>query len=462
MELIIQKKERPTYLFILLCVAKAVYIFSIALLLPEYWSGVYWFDKDIQLGNIIYELVPFVVCCLIYIYYFRKDNPITFFSTLLFCIYVIPQNSTMVLSNYDFKYFCLTNVFSMFVLIAVGKLGRKTKENKFKDSFDERLFLDIWNDSKLLKITRMVIYAVCIITVMYVYLVGGLNFKVAFSSSSDMYATRSQFAEYYASNVDSIVSYFILIWSSVYAIMLPIGLYIGVKKNKIIDSTLCCFAYLALYTLTMEKSLILKPMIVMFVAVMEKRNKLDNVNYIFLKAFIILIFVCLLEKPLTGTTMLFDNVLKRTTYLPSYLNHAYYDYFSVNPKMWFTYDVFQLEKIFRVFMPTNYYTGIVPIIAKNCFPGIPSPNTGLFAEAYAQAGFLGLITFPAIIAFFVSVMNHTAYWYGKSACMILLASFCISLTNVQILSSRVVVMVLVFQLITYVIRNVSWNYYDKS
>lgn len=456
LNLLLSKKEKPGLLFILLCIYKLVYTVVMIDLLPEYWSGVYDFDKNISVLNVFLEIIPFIICVIVYIIYFRKNSPLSFFITLFFCLYVVPNNSILVLSNYDIEYYFLVNIYSFLCLLLLGRLNVK---NSAKTEYEEGI-LYIWDNKKLIKILRITTYIVCIITIIYVYLMGGLNFKLIFSSSSDMYDVRSDFAEFYAANTNSFISYFILIWTAVYTFMLLIGLYVAIKKNYIMDILICIFTYMALYTLSMEKGVLLRPIIVIFVVFLEKKGRIINASHYFWIGVLGVIAVSFLEPKICGTTVLFDTIIKRVTYLPAYLTHAYYEFFHDNHKVWFTVDVWQLDKITRLFLPKHYYTGIVTTISNNCFPGIPSPNTGLFAEAYAQAGIFGVVIFPPIVTAIISFLNNTVRRYGMGCSMVILASFCLSLTNIQILSASMMVQVIIFALITYVIKyfaNYRWK-----
>lgn len=90
------------------------------------------------------------------------------------------------------------------------------------------------------------------------------------------------------------------------------------------------------------------------------------------------------------------------------------------------------RKLVRMVYPGSYEHGAVTVISENCFPGIPSPNTGLFAEAFLQMGYWGIIVFPAIYAyilkytikhlFSLAKALHKFYWL-VSSCRLLIFNF---------------------------------------
>lgn len=138
--------------------------------------------------------------------------------------------------------------------------------------------------------------------------------------------------------------------------------------------------------------------------------------------------------------------------MPQYLSHAYYEFFNTHDKVWLTRDFFQLEKLVRMVYPGSYEHGAVTVISENCFPGIPSPNTGLFAEAFLQMGYWGIIVFPAIYAYIFKVYYKASLLFGEGAPQVLLVGFFLSLINIQLLAPRGILVVLVFLLICYWVR----------
>ena len=79
---------------------KLLYMVSVTLLLPSEW--LLWdFDKNINWGFLIVELIPFIVASCVYCYRYSADSSYTFISTILFVMAFIPANSTLSLCGYD-------------------------------------------------------------------------------------------------------------------------------------------------------------------------------------------------------------------------------------------------------------------------------------------------------------------------------------------------------------------------
>lgn len=416
-------------------------------MLPEMWLS-FDFDRDIVLSNFIYEIFPFAICVAIYVYYYKPTHPLTFISSLLFCLYIIPNNSTMVLSDYELSFYLSINSYNILLLLFLGIESNKTQHYQYTSS----TFLP--NNSNLQKTIRLLIYFTCVGVIAYVYFFKG-SISLSGLFSVDIYESRANIADMYMQYTDGMLAYIMTFWSAFYSSVLIIGLYISLKNKRTIDVLLCIFTYLVLFSFESQKSILFKPIIAIFICFLAVRGKIRNANMFFLLGFIALIVFALIEHAYTNESVIYSVVIRRICYMPQYLSHAYFDFFSAHDKYWLTRDFFQLEKIVRLFYQGSYAHGPVTVIADNCFPGVPSPNTGLFAEAFAQLGYLGILIFPPITAKLIGWLSKSALWYGEGAAHVLIASILISITNIQILATRGILLFFVFILITWCIKTIS-------
>lgn len=107
---------------------------------------------------------------------------------------------------------------------------------------------------------RILTIIVCIGTFIYAYVVqGGIDLSSILVN--DMYEQRAEFAEYYISHTNGFLAYFILIWRGITSTVLLICLYAALKQRKLIDIALVLITYLVLFSLSMEKSTFLQPII---------------------------------------------------------------------------------------------------------------------------------------------------------------------------------------------------------
>ena len=439
---------KTKYLYItLLVVIKILYVYLCVLMLPEEWTS-YDFDRDINISNVIYEIVPFCACLYAYVKYLTPGSPISFALTIYFCLYVIPSNSCISISNYSFLYFLSINLFNIVLLCLVGKVAMSSRLNLQRAAVDE-FYLD--SNKELQNTSRYVTFITCVGVIFYVrFLRGSISLDGIFSQ--EIYETRMVVAELYMRNMGGPIAYLMLFVEAFYSSMLIIGMYLSLKNKHYFDTALCVFTYLLLFAFEMQKSLLLKPIIVLFMYYLYKRHKVESSVKVFLFGFLVLQLFSLLEYYFLKESDIFSVVIRRMAYMPQYLSHAYYEFFDAHDKLWLTRDFCLLEKVIRIIYPSSYEHGAVTIIAENCFPGVPSPNTVLFGEAFAQFGYLGIIVLPIILAYILKILMKYSLIFGQGASHVLMASFIISLIDIQVLAPRGILIVVIFIVISSYVK----------
>ena len=442
-------KNKAHYI-ILVILIKIMYIYLNVLMLPEEWAS-FDFDRNIQISNLIWEIPIFCILLITYLKYLRPGHPISFAITVLFCIYFIPSNSCLVLSDYNILYYLSINIFNILLIIFLGKASFNIKLQNIESKYDE---IDFQKNKNLNRILRYLTIFTCFGVIAYVYFIGG-GIDLSQIFNEDIYGRRAALADLYLMHTDGLIAYIMVFWTAFYSTMLIVGLYISIQNKRYLDVILCLFAYLVLFSFDSQKSILLKPVIAFYIFFLYKRDKLYKVEYVFLIGYFFLCCFSLLEYVSNNESSIYTIVIRRITYMPQYLSHAYYDFFEAHDKLWLTRDFFQLEKIVRLFISSPYQHGAVTIIRDNCFPGIPSPNTGLFAEAFAQLGYIGVFLMPVVYAYLIRIYYKYSIVFGKGGSNVLLASLALSLTNIQLLAPRGILIVLIFMLVSIWIRRTS-------
>ena len=439
------KKEKREFLIFLLLI-KALYVAVITLCLPEDWK-MFSYDKNINLMNLIIEIPILFIEIAFYISSFRRYNPLVFLASFLFCIYIIPVNSTLSLSNYDPKYYFFSNLFCIVLLFCLGRASNRLPKN-----VNEETSSSLWHSKSFLWIMRVLTIIVSVGTLIYAYAIQGeINFSAIFED--EMYEKRAEFAEFYLNHTNGFLAYFIIVWRGITNTILLICLYASLKQKKWFDILLILFTYMVLFSLSMEKSTFLQPFIAIFIYFVERKDLLSRVNELFIKGYTLLLTIIFIEGNILSeeSSVLFKPFVSRLSYMPSYLNHTYYSFFENKSKIWFTSDFFPFDRFVKLFMPAPCPQGMVNTISERCFDSlIPSPNTGLFAESYAQMGICGVLFFPLAIAFISRIYAQLAYNYGLGGSMILLAAFSTSLTNTAVFSTMGMVRLIIFAIVTWI------------
>lgn len=440
----IEKKN----LKLLLCFIafKAIYMLCIDLMLPtryEIWD----YSKCVDWTYFLIELIPLLVAFFVGFMHYTGNNAFSVISLLVFVMAYIPANSGLSLSNQDRIYYCLVNLYFMILLAAFDHLAQK-----YAGEIAESINLKNYFSGKKWIAFRAVMIVICLITILYVYQFNGLSMDIL---SSVMYDTRANYAEYIANRSGTILSYFVLFLMGITTWMLPLYLYVSIYNKKLIDLVLALVTYLALFLMEMQKStLMLIPVIVGIAFCERRKNKQSICNYIMI-FFFALFSAILIEYSFRGESSIFKTLIPRVFYMPTYLNKIFYDFFSIHDKMWFTRDAFPLSNVLSKLIGEFGSASVVETISKNCFNGyIPSPNTGFFAEAYAQAGILGVLILPPLIAFLTRTINRSASWYGSGVQMTLAVRWVLLMLDTQILTASRVVGIILFVVVTWLLKNI--------
>lgn len=430
-----------------LVIVKVLYIWLVIVALPEVnmrWS----FDKNINLENICFEIIPFLVGVYTFMRGFYKSNAYTFMSTLVFITLFIPANSGLVLSSNDADYYFLTNAFFILLIAILSNIARKSVSSV---NAERTLQYDVISSSKRFIWTiRILMIFISLVTIGYVYKYNGLNFLVMFS---EMYETRAEYAAYAVEIQGGLVSYATLIITKTASWMLPLYLYYALKTKSPIDIVISLFTIVANFTMEMQKSFLFLPITAAVIVFYEGRNKLNSISSVFIKGFVLLLSVSVVEFYLFGESQLFIQVIKRITYVPTYLFKVYFDFYKVNPKILFTDDCFVVQWIMRLFLGRPYTGSSVSVISEHCFNGwLTSPNTGIFAEAYAQLGVIGIFVFPWLYAYITKKTIDKASIYGSGAVLVVLVKLAFVFLNNFVLATANVIGLLMFFILAFLVR----------
>lgn len=435
----------------LLLVIKILYICSVALMLPDDYL-LWTYDKSIQVSNIIIEIVPFFICLLLLINYCKYNNIYSFFLVCFFVLFYIPQNSTLSVNGYSPLYFILVNFFSALIIILIGKMSKK---DNFRDTTTLSLRENIFSDRKLYTVLRIVLIVISIVSIFRTYLYNGLNISVLFS---EMYETRADYADYAASITGSLASYVILFVTNIASWMVPIYLFFSLINKKTLDILLSLFTLLAIFTIEMQKSQLMIIVVVLFVFYTERRKKLNRICEIVLFGFLGIFIVSLIEYYVTGSSTVFNLIIRRMFYGGAYSTYKHYYFFMDNKKLMFSQDAFVIQNIVSKLWGRSYPISAVKVISENCYSGLlPSPNAGMFAETIAQLGVAGIFVFPLIYRLIVGKMKRAACVYGDDVAMIVMFMLILKFTNVYILASASMVGVVTFYFLAMAIKHLSFN-----
>lgn len=437
-------------------VLKILYIITIALMLPDKYL-IWSFDKKVDLALILIELIPFTICLFLYLKLYEGHVFISFFSTIVFMMTFIPSNSVLSLSRYNLKYYVLTQVYYILFFEGLLFLGnKKLRFNKGKNNAEA-----LCHNKQFQNSIHVGMIVICMILITYVYMYNRLDFGVLFGANN-MYEVRAKYAEYIAKNTGRAASYLYIIISNLYSWFMPIFFYYALVWRKKFDIALCLFTYTAYFTMTMQKGILMMIPVIFIIVFLQQHMGYKKLLRVSVKAFIGMFIVALIEYLIRGKSLIFELIIRREFYIPSYMCEKYYSFFSVNPKEWFTHDAFILQNITQKLLGNYYSSGATTVISQQCFGGIlPSPNTGFFAEAYTQCGEIGILIFPIIVCFIIGIIEKIANWYGKGVVLVVLVKLYLAMNSTFLLTSLSIIGIIQFIGITWFIKKI-WKQGNKN
>lgn len=97
-------------------------------------------------------------------------------------------------------------------------------------------------------------------------------------------------------------------------------------------------------------------------------------------------------------------IIRRVLYVPAFLNYQYYDFFSVKEK-----DMWRTGILGRFGFESPYgQAKISHLIGEHMGYPEMGANNGLFSDAYANFGILGILFFPFLLVMYVKIMDSFA------------------------------------------------------
>ena len=418
--------------FVLLFCIKYLYVFITVNTLENLWypgSNGYGivFDPEREiLAGAVFAVMSLLILSV------RRDNG--FINTALITLYVlyyIPMNSAFAIHSMGIDFFIYSHLFVLFILFPYLCRVRIRSRSRYRLAEPEQSEQGKFSAEKYLnkRIVHIFCIAVCIFYIFYKISYNGLTFSLSIDGS-DVYAVRDDYVESTLAVSGTLVGYALALVKSLAGIVVPVYLYIGLTRKSVPAICLSLFTVLCMFSVSSGKSNLFFIIITIGIFLLEKYGLIYCFRRVFLVGMVVLFLLSWLEIALFGESQLYIVVLRREMFTPSWLNTMYFEYFVNQPKFWWSESAILLQRI----IPSVYSSSPLDIISNEYFAGtMPSPNTGLMAEAVMQAGVLGIIIYPVLYRIFFSVCSKVLMKYGEGFAVLLAAKIIISMTNVPIL-----------------------------
>ena len=423
---------------IILILIRYLYLFLTVNILKDLWyigSGKYGINF-----NIYKDILASIVFVFMTVYFCEKmgKNKSSFISMLLnilYVIYFIPLNTSFSVNNMSIAYFISSHVYLFLILylLSSARFNKNTYKAKSKNFSDNRCL-------------RLIFLILCIMFIIYKISYNGLSFNLT-TNSDLIYSNRAEYADYLQSMSGLFISYFISILQNLISYVAPVYLLISLEKKRIIPIIVSVICILSIFSVSSSKNTIFIMIVVFVIYILYKYCDTININKIFNIGVLIFLSICLFLY-FTGNTTLYILIIRRIMYVPAWLNTIYFDYFlSASPVLWSS-DTFILQNI----IPSSYDQSVLNIINNIYFNGkVPSPNTGMFAEAIMHFHYIGVVVYPFLIYVLCKVSDYIYNNYSEPIKLIVVIKLVVQMTNIPIVRTDFILSYVLFTGLLFII-----------
>ena len=191
----------------------------------------------------------------------------------------------------------------------------------------------------------------------------------------------------------------LLPWAS--SIIFPLGMIIGIKCKNYLLLGLMCLGVIFAFTVNGVKTWLFVSVLSCFFAIFLKKEK----QFCLLPFILVVInFFSFLFKQ-TALADFFNYYILRRIYFGTSLNNYYWiDFFSKNPKLYFTNSVLGW---LRRFIKVPYSDNVSSVIGALYYNNEASnAASGTIAAAYSNLGWYGLVVYPLLVSLMAILLDH--------------------------------------------------------
>lgn len=406
-----------------LLLIRVLYTLLSVLMLKKYgFPGRYGYDIDFCMWKEALGLPVFVGMTLLFQTLRFQSRFTEIFCYLFLVVYALPMNAVFSLTNQPMTFFLSSHaylvLFYFLCFLAdrfLSRFGRDTEERQLGEAMTSKLFAGFC-------------FVICVCVVIFKLLYNGLSFSVDIGHEY-VYATRGDFDEYMQKISGTPLAYLLTILRNLGGKVLPFYLLSCLLRKKYIGMGVALLGTLSMYAISSGKGNLLMIIVVVALFALCKMKLTKYFVPIFTGGVLLLLLVCGLELCIRGTSSLYILFIRRIMYMPSWMNTLYFDYFSGRPPVMWTQETFLLQNV----LTPVYDMKPLDIISTVYFAGkVPSPNTGLFAEAIMHFGYWGVLVYPALLAGLISISGWVYRHYGTAMQLLLSSMLVLQITNVSI------------------------------
>jgi hypothetical protein len=253
----------------------------------------------------------------------------------------------------------------------------------------------------------------------------------------DIYKVRLDFRDVSIGTLNG----YLIAWTRL--VILPIGALLSFIKRKYKILLIICIVQLFLYSVDNLKTVFL----IIPVGILGYLVYQDTKFIRFIKALVILNIIAVVEFLILKTNFISKYIVFRSFYTQATITVDYFDFFSKN-----TPDYLR-QSIFRWFGAESEYSMPITQLISGTYHGTyhGNANTGMFADAYSNFGFLGVIIYPILFLMLLFLYNAVTRNIENRVLIVLLIMQAIAFTNVSFFNALLTQGVLASMIIYYLI-----------
>ena len=195
--------------------------------------------------------------------------------------------------------------------------------------------------------------------------------------------------------------------------IIPLGIVLSLLYRQWVLLILFICCSVLIFALTSHKSPLFMPIVIVFVYWFAQHKKSIDMTLLALVSVVLIggIDFYLMQAGMGGLSGLFGNLfVRRSLMVPSLLNWAYFDFFSVNP-----YTYWADSKLSLGMINSPYDLGIPELIGRAFMDNEEThANTGWIGSGMANAGYVGIALYSVSLGLLLSLIDAYAKKLGYS------------------------------------------------
>jgi len=219
-----------------------------------------------------------------------------------------------------------------------------------------------------------------------------------------------QFRAAASANLPGIYGYFMPSFSKV---IIPVGIVLSILYRRKILLILFIICAVLLFALSAHKSVLFIPFMVIFIYWFSNYRKSTALALIVFMLILIVgcVDIYIAKSGAGGLWGIFGSIgVRRAFYVPSWLNWAYFDFFSTHPYTYWADSKFSLGFVDRTYeMTMSHVIGEIHLAKENL-----GANTGWIGSGMGNAGCIGIVFYSVLIGLILSFLDSYSKKLGYS------------------------------------------------